>query len=151
MSLVYLSDGLSNLSYTNKKQILVVEDQPHAQEVARSLFDNNICDVTTVYNISEALLACQQVTYDLIVIDWVLQEGNASELLAYMDKNKAIKYKDKLKRKPFVIFTGKSPESISLPHITNLQLVDFWQKNQNLLSLAKRATSLVKRIERGAL
>ena len=137
MGLVYLADGLSNLTYTNRRQILVVEDQRHAQEVAKTLFDPSQCDVTTVFNISEALMACRQVAYDLIVIDWVLEENTAYELLINIDTHNDVRPTRNAKRRPFVIFTGKSPETISVPNIKNLQLVDFWLKKRQPSSFGK--------------
>ncbi len=66
-------------------KILVVEDdRPLAASVAATLESNADREVETAYTLDRAYQAVDNSQYELIILDWLLTDGEGIELIAYL-------------------------------------------------------------------
>lgn len=63
---------------------LVVDDEPLLLEVWRALLDMLPCDVTTVASGNAAVAALQNETFDLVITDVRMPDGDGFEVLNYL-------------------------------------------------------------------
>jgi two-component system chemotaxis response regulator CheY len=85
------------------KSILVVDDQSSMRGIVRQfLRQYGFEDIDEANNGQDAFKKLMNKNYDLIICDWIMDDGNGLQLLKIMKSN------DSLKDIPFIMATGCS-------------------------------------------
>ena len=123
-----------------KGTILIVEDQILSTVPLVSIAKLNGFDTDIAVNGAEACSKLLDRRYELLILDWYMPLKNGAETMKMAGE--IIDYS-----LPFILYTGVKPDSIDLPHIEALQLVDYWEKPISWGGILKRFDSLSHRIK----
>ncbi len=104
---------LTNL-YFNYQSVLVVEDDPVNQQVAKFLLEEAHLNVTLASSAKQAFDALKAKQYDLILMDWYMPAISGKEAIQSIRANKATQ------SIPIIILSGKTitAESLAKENIT---------------------------------
>ena len=118
-------------------RVLIVEDETRlAENVAEAFRDGPGFAVDVCHDGEEALLACDAVEYDLIVLDLMLPRQPGTKVLQ--------KLRTKGRQTPVLVLTAVS-EVKSTIELLNLGADDYMTKPFDLGELIARARALIRR------
>ncbi len=98
--IIKLISRMVNFSEKDPKHLLVIEDNPVQQEVIIDLIENSDIEVKTVDTEAKALSEILKGTYDAIVLDLGLKEGNGTNVCKFI-KEQNIEI-------PVIVYTGRN-------------------------------------------
>ncbi|MDN2658433.1 MULTISPECIES: putative bifunctional diguanylate cyclase/phosphodiesterase [Neptunomonas] len=106
-------------------RVLIVDDDIVDREsVKRSLFKSSFdCTISEALNVDSALAACEQNTYDIILLDYQLPQRNGIELLLELRQAPKIRYET------IVMMSNSEDEAVALQCI-QAGAQDFLLKNE---------------------
>ena len=83
------------------QKILLIDDSKDTHLILREVFEGEVI-ITSAYDLSHAVQWFEKNTYDLVLLDIMLPDGDGLEFFA------RIKNKNNIKDIPFIMLTGKS-------------------------------------------
>lgn len=128
----------SHVSRSDKKNILIVEDDENQREVLKVVFANEGYQVYTADNGKSALSILSQTPMHIILSDLMMPEMNGLELLKYCRKDET------LKRLPVIMLTASSNPDHELKLLEE-GADDYCPKNVKKKVLLKRVENLLER------
>ena len=117
-------------------KVVLAEDDPDIQLVARMALKRADCEVTVAQNGAEALQRVADVRPDVVLLDWMMPELDGLETCA------RLKADDATKHIPVIFLTAKSQES-EIQHGMALGAVGYITKPFDALSLGARVRALL--------
>ena len=89
---------------SDKKKILVVEDEPDFSKAIRILLEANGFDVVSAFSGKEGLAMAKNVSPDLIILDVMLPEIDGYKIC------RLLKFDERYKKIPIVMLTARAQE-----------------------------------------
>ena len=89
---------------SDKKKILVVEDEPDFSKAIRILLEANGFDVVSAFSGKEGLAMAKNVSPDLIILDVMLPEIDGYKIC------RLLKFDERYKKIPVVMLTARAQE-----------------------------------------
>ena len=114
-----------------KKNVLIVDDEPHIVNLIKLSLNKDQYDVTGAYSGREALLHIDKKIPDLVVLDLMMPGVNGYELC------KALRENPKTRKIPVLILSAKSQMNDKL-HAIDVGADDYMTKPFDPMELVKR-------------
>jgi two-component system, OmpR family, alkaline phosphatase synthesis response regulator PhoP len=114
-----------------KKNVLIVDDEPHIVNLIKLSLNKDQYDVTGAYSGREALLHIDKNIPDLVVLDLMMPGVNGYELC------KALRENPKTRKIPVLILSAKSQMNDKL-HAIDVGADDYMTKPFDPMELVKR-------------
>ena len=114
-----------------RKNVLIVDDEPHIVNLIKLSLNKDKYDVTGAYSGREALLHIEKNTPDLVVLDLMMPGVNGYELC------KALRENSKTRNVPVLILSAKSQMNDKL-HAIDVGADDYMTKPFDPMELVKR-------------
>lgn len=129
--LMHLLNKIKDKNYPKKPLILHVEDDPITSEIIKSLLEEQgeVISATTINETKEKL---QNHTFDLLILDLLLPDGNAEELLPLISKYKI----------PVIIYSSQELHK-TLPKIVKHVVLKSANSNEKLLNVVKHVLQAI--------
>jgi len=115
---------------SEKKTILVVDDEVNIQNMLKTLLEINDYVVETASNGEEAISKVESLAPDLVLLDLVMPRVNGYQVLEHL------KEKDKTRKIPVILFTAAPPEIAAQSGFNALDAVDYVLKPFDHLTLS---------------
>ena len=114
-----------------RKNVLIVDDEPHIVNLIKLSLNKDKYDVTGAYSGREALLHIEKNTPDLVVLDLMMPGVNGYELC------KALRENSKTRNVPVLTLSAKSQMNDKL-HAIDVGADDYMTKPFDPMELVKR-------------
>lgn len=121
-------------------KILLIEDDPSLSEIIRQTLEKERYRIETAHDFKSAQLKIEDYSYDCILLDIMLPDGNGLELLQEIKKNK--------KRDNIIIISARDSLEDKISGL-DLGADDYLPKPFHLAELVARIKSVIRRNQQG--
>lgn len=125
-----------------KKKVLIVDDEASLAGMLNSVFFNFGLNTIVVVSGKDAISSLKHDLYDLVILDWQLQDITGKDVLDSMSAMPI----QQLQMTPIVLHSKEKRESLNIPTSPTFDIIEYWQKPLTLPELCLAASDVVRAI-----
>ncbi len=119
-----------------KRNILLVDDSKTVNFYIKEILIDNGCLVDSAFSVKETKDKLSKNSYDFVILDLVLPDGNGKDLIYLIPKN----------RTKIMVLTSSDDVKLR-EHFFQIGVLDYFSKNNPLDYIASEILTLIKKLE----